>query len=234
MRIGILQAGHVPDALRPAHDDYDRMFERLLADEGLAFESFDVERMVFPDGPDRCDGWLVTGSRHGVYEDHPFIPPLEDFLRACVAADRPVVGICFGHQIVAQALGGRVEKFRGGWSVGRRRYEAPGGPLALNAWHQDQVVEAPDGAVAVAQSDFCANAVLAYGRRAWTIQPHPEFSDAVIGALVENRRGTGTYPDALLDAAARDAAAGVPSDAARVAAAIGRFFRDRDALHALA
>lgn len=229
MRIGILQAGHVPDALRPDHDDYDVMFERLLAGRGLDFAAWDVERMAFPDGPEACDGWLITGSRHGVYEPHPFVAPLEAFVRACGAADRPVVGICFGHQLVAQAFGGRVERFAGGWSVGRRRYDAPGGPLALNAWHQDQVVAPPAGAETLASSDFCAHAVLAYGRRAWTIQPHPEFSDAVVAGLVAARRGTGTYPDALMDDAARDAAAGTPPDAARVADAIAAFLHGRDA-----
>ena len=233
MRIGILQAGHVPEAQRPVHGDYDAMFERLLAGRGLDFAAWDVEGMAFPEAPEVCDGWLVTGSRHGVYEDHPFIPPLEDFVRACVAADRPVVGICFGHQIVAQALGGRVEKFAGGWSVGRRSYDAPGGPLALNAWHQDQVVEAPEGAVAVASNDHCHNAVLAYDRRAWTIQPHPEFSDALVADFVAARQGTGTYPEALMERAARDAARGAPADAGRVADAIARFLHDRDALHAL-
>ena len=229
MRIGILQAGHTPDPLQPVHGDYDVMFERLLAGHGFDFASWDIERMAFPDGPEICDGWLVTGSRHGVYEDHAFIPPLEDFLRACFEVDRPVVGICFGHQIVAQALGGRVEKYADGWSVGRQVYEAPDGSLSLNAWHQDQVVEAPDGATALASSDFCRNAILSYGRRAWTIQPHPEFADPLVADLVAERRGTGTYPDALMDAAARLAAARTPTDAPRIGRAIAAFFLDRTA-----
>ena len=233
MRIGILQAGHVPDVLRPGLDDYDAMFADLLAAEGFAFAAFDVERMVFPDGPEACDGWLITGSRHGAYEDHPFIPPLEAFVRACVAADRPVVGICFGHQIVAQALGGRVEKFAGGWSLGARTYHTDAGPLRLNAWHQDQVVALPPGAEVLGRSDFCANAVLAYGRAAWTIQPHPEFSHEVVRGLVRARRGTGTYPDDLMDAAEATAHDGAPSDAPRVARAIGRFLRTREAHAAL-
>jgi GMP synthase-like glutamine amidotransferase len=78
--------------------------------------------MDFPKDIHDCDGWLITGSRFGAYEDHPFIPPLEDFIRAAYAAHVPVVGICFGHQIIAQAMGGKVEKYAGGWSVGPTEY----------------------------------------------------------------------------------------------------------------
>lgn len=215
MRIGILQAGHTADVLRPAHGDYDAMFARLLAGHGFEAVPYDVEHMQFPSDPRACDGWLVTGSRHGVYEDHAFIPPLADFLRSCFDADVPVVGVCFGHQMVAHAMGGRVERFPGGWSLGRQTYDTEAGPLSLNAWHQDQVVEAPEGAEALASSPFCRNAVLSYGRRAWTIQPHPEFGGEVVAEYARTRRGTLDYPDADIDRAARDAA--LPVDQARLA-----------------
>jgi len=77
MKIGILQTGHAPDAVQEFAGDYKDMFARFLADGGFEFETFDVVDMQFPDGPDACDGWLITGSKHGAYEDHPFIPPLE-------------------------------------------------------------------------------------------------------------------------------------------------------------
>ena len=79
----------------------------------------------FPTSVSSCDGWIVTGSAFGAYEDHAFIPPLEDFIRANYKADVPMAGICFGHQIMAQALGGKVEKFSGGWGVGYTNYEMP-------------------------------------------------------------------------------------------------------------
>ncbi len=228
MKIGILQAGHVPDALGAVHGDYDAMFARLLAGHGFAFEAWDVEGMVFPSGVQDADGWLVTGSRHGAYEDHAFIAPLEAFVRAAHDADVPLVGICFGHQIVAQALGGRVEKFAGGWAVGRTEYDlATGGRIALNAWHQDQVVERPAGAVPLASGGACENAILAYGRRAFTVQAHPEFSNDLIAGFVDVRRGTGTYPDDRLDAALAATADPVRADA--IADAIARFFLKRDA-----
>lgn len=143
MRIGILKCGQSPDVTRAEHGDYDDMFERLLAGRGFTFDRYHVEAMEFPESVHAADGWLITGSRHGVYEDHAFIPPLEDFIRAAFAADVPMVGVCFGHQIIAQAMGGRVVKHPEGWRVGAQDYVIGGKPMVLNAWHQDQVVDLP-------------------------------------------------------------------------------------------
>ena len=120
MQIGILQTGQSPDILRGEMGDYPGMFARLLADRGLDFRSYLIEEMEFPDSVRDCDGWLITGSRHGTYEDHPFIKPLEEFIRTAHAANVPMVGICFGHQIIAQALGGTGREVRrtvGPWAA---------------------------------------------------------------------------------------------------------------------
>ncbi|TNC71600.1 type 1 glutamine amidotransferase [Rubellimicrobium roseum] len=226
MLIGILQTGHAPDALRPTHGDYPDLFQRLLADRGLDFRTWSVVDGDFPEGPQAAEGWLITGSRHGAYEDLPWIPPLEALIRDIHAAGVPLVGICFGHQIIAQALGGRVEKHPGGWSVGRTEYDFEGQPVALNAWHQDQVVERPEGAQVVASSPFCANAALAYGDRIFTVQAHPEFTGAFLKDLID-QRGRGLVPDALLDAA--QASLDRPVDAAALASRIARFFTERAA-----
>jgi GMP synthase (glutamine-hydrolysing) len=183
--------------------------------------------MDLPQDPHEADGWLITGSKHGVYEDHPFIAPLEDFIRRVHDADVPLVGICFGHQIVAQALGGRVEKFAGGWSLGRKAYEVAGAaPIVLNAWHQDQVVEAPAGATRLGRNETCANAILAYGDRILTVQAHPEFDAGVIAHFIETRRGMGIYPPDRLEAA--EAALPQPVDNGRMAEAVARFLKTRD------
>ncbi|MEM7641771.1 MAG: type 1 glutamine amidotransferase [Pseudomonadota bacterium] len=228
MEIGILQAGHAPDALHATRGDFDTMFARLLDGHGFTFRAYDVEHMVFPDSVEICDGWLITGSKHGAYEDHAFIPPLAQFIRDAQAADVPLVGICFGHQIVARALGGTVVKWPHGWSLGRQEYRTgDGDTLALNAWHQDHVTVLPGGATTLASSDFCEHAIVAYGRQAFTVQPHPEFPGDVIADYVAMRKGTGTYPDDRMDQAA--AKVGAPLDDARLAAAIARFFKTRDA-----
>lgn len=221
MKIGILQTGHAPDELRPVLGDYSNLFEKLLDGQGFTFEVFNIVDMDFPDGPESCEGWLITGSKHGAYEDHPWIPPLEDLIRAICASGRPLVGICFGHQIIAQALGGTVEKFNGGWAVGRQSYDWQGETLALNAWHQDQVVQRPADATVLASNDFCENAALLYGDRAFTVQPHPEFGSAVIEGLIDHR--SATVPDDLVDRAK----AGLSEEVANptLAKRIGQFLK---------
>ncbi len=224
MKIGILQTGHAPDALRPDHGDYSDMFEVLLAGHGFTFRTWNVVDMEFPSGPEAADGWLLTGSRHGAYEDLPFIAPLEDLIRRIYAAGVPMVGVCFGHQIIAQALGGKVEKFSKGWSIGPTEYDFGGETLALNAWHQDQVTAIPADAKVCASSDFCEYAALVYGDRAFTVQAHPEHSTEFFVDLAE-ARGRGLVPDPVLDAALAQRAK--PIDNRKVADQIARFFNER-------
>ncbi len=224
MKIGILQTGHAPDELLPITGDVAPHFERLLDGKGFDFATYSVVDMEFPEEITDCDGWLITGSKHGAYEDHAFIAPLETFIRDTYAAGIPLVGICFGHQIIAQALGGKVEKFSGGWAVGRTTYDWNGEMLALNAWHQDQVTVLPAGATVYASNDFCAHAALVYGDRVFTTQPHPEYGAEFIGGLV-TYRGKGVVPDHQL--AEAHANLDKPVDNPRVADQIARFFKER-------
>ncbi|WP_322865607.1 type 1 glutamine amidotransferase [Aquicoccus sp. G2-2] len=221
MKIGILQTGHAPDALLPESGDYDTMFARLLGQRGFDFETFAVVDGVFPENAAACDGWLITGSRHGAYEDHGWIAPLEALIREIATSGRPLIGVCFGHQIIAQALGGKVEKFAGGWAIGPQDYEIAGQHMVLNAYHQDQVTKLPPGAQVIGRNEFCANAALLIGDNILTIQPHPEFSADFIAGLIE-KRGRGTVPDALLDAA--EARLSEPNDNAGFAARMAGFF----------
>ena len=226
MQIGILQTGESPDALRGDMGDYPDFFETLLADRGLTFRRYGVLRMDFPKDVSECDGWLITGSRFGAYEDHAFIPPLEDFIRAAYAAHVPVVGVCFGHQIIAQAMGGKVERYDGGWAVGPTEYDFDGEKVTLNAWHQDQVVAKPDNATVIASTDFCANAALLYDDRMFTVQPHPEFRKEFVEGLIKYR-GPGLVPAQVLeDATGR---IDTPTDSPSMADRIARFFLNHQA-----
>lgn len=200
MLIGILQTGLAPEALATKSGDYPDMFARLLDGQGFTFRTFKVVEGQFPASVKECDGWLITGSRHGVYEDHAWIPPLEEFIHQSFAASVPMVGVCFGHQIIAQAMGGRVEKFTGGWAVGATDYDFVGEKLTLNAWHRDQVVEKPQAAEVLASNDFCSNAALLYPGRALTVQAHPEFPPEFVDGLMETR-GKGLVPESVMAAA---------------------------------
>ena len=224
MKIGILQTGHSPKELLGETGNYADLFVNLLAGQDFEFTTYSVVDMDFPANADVADGWLITGSKHGAYEDHPFIAPLETLIRDIYAADLPLVGICFGHQIIAQALGGKVEKFKDGWAVGRQTYDWQGEDIHLNAWHQDQVVALPEDAAVCARNDFCENAALIYGKKAFTVQAHPEFDGNFIAGLATHR-GPGVVPDAQLDAAR--ATIDAPVHNVRLARKIGSFFKER-------
>lgn len=234
MRLGILKTGAPPEALQAQFGGYPEMFQRLLGPDAFDYATFDVEAGLLPDRPQACDAYLVTGSSAGVYDDLPWIGPLKDFLRQA-RGQAGLVGVCFGHQIMAEAFGGRVIKSPSGWGVGLHSYQvvAPqawmdaGGVVAVAASHQDQVVEAPPGAKVLAVSAFTPFAMLAYGQDAISMQPHPEFEPAYARALIEARRGS-RYSDEQADAAVATYSA--PSDAARVGGWISRFLetvRDR-------
>lgn len=223
MRIGILQTGLAPEALSDTMGDYPDMFARLLDGQGFTFRTFRVVEGEFPADVHDCDGWLITGSRHGVYEDHPWIAPLEQFIRDAFAARVPVVGICFGHQIVAQAMGGKVERYDGGWAVGATEYDFSGEKLVLNAWHRDQVTRPPESARVIATNDFCANAALLYDDRAFTVQAHPEFRPEFVDGLMKTR-GKGLVPDDVMAAAATRLAD--PIQDRTMAGRIAAFFKE--------
>lgn len=222
MEIGLLQTGHSPDAMKAELGDYDDLFKKLLAGQDLELEVWRVVDGEFPPDVHAAEGWLITGSRHGAYDDLPWIAPLEQFVRDAYAAEVPLVGICFGHQLIAQALGGKVEKFKKGWSVGRQLYDWGGEQVAMNAWHQDQVVEPPKEAEVIASSDFCKFAAFSYGNRAFSVQPHPEFDAPELDFLLRHRAPGVVPPDRIEQAASN---LDKPLDNARLAGRIADFFR---------
>lgn len=192
--IGILQTGSVPEPLVPEHGDYPAMFERLLGNvrPDLRFRVYRALDGELPNSPAECDAWLITGSRHSVLDNSPWMLALADFVRSTAQEAGRLAGICFGHQLVASALGGRVGRAANGWSIGRQTYEItdPAGnakPVALNAIHEDQVIELPDNARILGGSASCPYAILEFGESILTFQAHPEFDNAFLEALLRSR-----------------------------------------------
>ena len=185
MHIGILRTDSVRPEWVPAYGEYPDMFERLLLaeDSGLTFTTWNVEAGDLPNSVEAADGFLITGSKSSVYDDKEWIRGLEGFVRELHAARRKLIGICFGHQLVAQALGGSVGKSPKGWGVGVNCYTvdrdafdlADGGQFCLLASHQDQVMTMPPGARQIATNDHCEVAGMALGEHILTFQGHPEF-----------------------------------------------------------
>jgi len=196
MKIGILAAGTTPEHLSSEFSTYADMFIQALEvlHPEVSFEAYDVRDDEFPESYVACDSWLITGSKSAVYENSPWMQGLQALIRTIDEHKQPLVGICFGHQIIAQALGGQVDRYQGGWGVGIHRYEvidqmaqAQLGKknFAVCAFHQDQIVEKPSQAKVFARSDFCEFAGLLYEDHILTVQGHPEFSRKFEGCLLD-------------------------------------------------
>lgn len=224
----MLQAGGPPKRLAGRFPAYGAMFERLLGPDTYDYRIFDVAAGVLPERPDACDAYIVTGSPAGAYEDDDWIAALRAFLVAAKGRTA-LVGVCFGHQIMAEAFGGRVAKSPKGWGVGlhtydifaRRPWMDGAKTIALPASHQDQVVEQPPATTVLAGSDFTPFGMLAYDDQpAFSIQLHPEFEPAYAKALLDGRRGR-QLPSDQADAAITSLDG--PNDRERVGGWIRRF-----------
>jgi GMP synthase-like glutamine amidotransferase len=230
-QITIIEAGLVSPKNRERHGSYPRMFEAMI---GAANRSVTFKTVSIPAGeklPDagELEAILITGSSAGVYDAFDWIAPLEDFVRAVHDSKVPMVGVCFGHQLIAQALGGTVRKSEKGWGLGRHLYDvAPGNGvvegtrIALAASHQDQVIAPPPGAKTILSSDFTEHAGLLYpGGTTLSVQPHPEFSVGYALACCEMAHSKGQAPDGLV--AAAKASLAEPLESAKLGGAITRF-----------
>lgn len=236
MKIGILETGLLNDRLVDDYDPYPVMFARLLdrAEQGLQYQTYSVIRGEKPQSIHECDGWLITGSRHGAYEKLDWMLELETFVREVYAAHIPLVGICFGHQIIAQALGGEVVKSDRGWGIGLQSYridspqpwmEAAPQQVNIYAFHQDQVVTLPPDAKVFSSSDFCPYAGLSYGDSAISIQAHPEFEAPYEEALLNLYGGNIVPQQTATDALAHMQGAGGKADTDLLADWLASFYQ---------
>lgn len=204
LRIGILETDRVREPFIGRHGNYSDMFHRLLGDAASAqalpapaFHDFDVRQGQYPQVVDDCDGYLITGSRHSVYDPLPWIPPLMSFVRELHQRRHKLIGICFGHQLIAQALGGETRRAEVGWAVGVHAsrllatppwLQPPAEAFALLSSHQDQVTRLPVAAQRLAESDICPVAAFTIGDHILALQGHPEFNKPYAGELLDYRR----------------------------------------------
>ena len=232
--IAILETGVPPAGLDETYGTYADMFQGTLACDGRAFKVFKALQGELPVADGHMKGVVITGSPSGVYESDPWIVSLIDWLRA-LDRSTPVVGICFGHQIMAQAWGGHVEKSEKGWGVGLHEYRIEAhevwrkllgradadGAIRVAATHQDQVVRKPESAILLAGSEFTPNGALYYtDRKALSFQCHPEFCESFASDLLISRRGVRIDP-ALVDQAVETLK--TPSSRNEVLGAISNF-----------
>lgn len=177
--------GLLPDFVKSFPDMFQALFDSV-AESDVTYRIYDVIRkMEFPQELKSDELYVITGSMSGAYDRTAWVLALQDFIRTAHARQMKMAGICFGHQVIAQALGGRVEPSPKGWGVGIRTSRLvhpqasayfPEGELRLFYNHNDQVVLLPPGASRIATSEFCENEAYLIGNHVLCFQGHPEYT----------------------------------------------------------
>ncbi|MBL4589988.1 MAG: GMP synthase [Alphaproteobacteria bacterium] len=196
MKLGILKADDIGLDKAEGFGEYPDMFKALLKTEcpDLQIITYEIREGHYPKDIDEVDAYLLTGSRKGVYDNLDWFPKLTHFIRQLHNARKSLIGICFGHQFIAQALGGKVEKSPKGWGIGRHTvtltseagyYAKDVKSFSLMTYHQDQVIVPAPNTKIVASSDFCPAAMCVIGDHILTFQAHPEFSTACSKKLLK-------------------------------------------------
>ncbi len=199
MKLCILENDYLDPVVEPTYKGYGAMFERLLQAAGATgeFDIFNTTKGEYPASFDAYDAVLLTGSRADSFSQEPWVLTLRAKVEELLNAKKKLVGVCFGHQLIALCMGAKVGRAPQGWGAGRMQYQwlAPDLPnaqgrtdVALLASHQDQVFELPPGATLLATSEFCPVAAYAVQDRVFCVQPHPEFVEAYSAFLLDKRR----------------------------------------------
>ncbi|AJR06268.1 GMP synthase [Photobacterium gaetbulicola] len=241
MKLGVLLCDDVRPELQPKHGNYPAMFSNLFAavDPSIALQFYRVIDGQYPQSLSECDGYLTSGSRYSVYEQNRWINVFQGFVHQLYFQHKPLVGICFGHQMMAQALAGEVIQSDRGWGIGATQVsldvpliqqppwltEQPS-KITLLVSHQDQVIRPPENSTILAGSDFCPNSMMLVGEHFLGIQGHPEFTPEYLFDLIKFRKST--YP-ALTYQNAVDSLE-QPTDHLQMTQWIIQFFRYRQLL----
>ena len=199
MKIGILQCDSVVDEYQAEFGNYPQMFTDLFKqiDPSIETQTYNVEFGEYPKTPEECDAYITTGSKASVYEDLPWLTEFQAYIRLLYDKNIKLIGICFGHQLIADAFEGKTEKSNKGWGVG----VSVNNIIAKQAWmnppleklhiivsHQDQVMRLPKGAELLATSEFCPNYMYQINNQILSIQGHPEFSKQYSETLMRYRK----------------------------------------------
>lgn len=212
MIIGILEADDLAEEVLQQYGSYADMFATLLAaaDSKLTFKTYPVTHQQYPTSIDDCDVYLITGSKSSCYEDKQWIAQLKQFVNDCFEQKKKLVGICFGHQLIAQALGGLVQKNEDGWGIGLVSSHVTQAPdwlspqqkeFNLLTSHQDQVTQLPVHASLIATNDFCPIAGYQINSIILAFQGHPEFNRDYLRYIMAKRRdiiGDAVYQQAII------------------------------------
>jgi GMP synthase-like glutamine amidotransferase len=194
-KIGLLLVGHIDAGSLHVGGDYPELYSELLAPRGIQLTTYRCDEGQLPLSVKEQDGWMCSPSRLSVYDDVSWLRDVEQLLRDMISTETPYVGICFGHQLMAQALGATVKKADYGWGIGAKHYEIVepqawmdnSDDIVLAASHQDQVQQLPPDARLLARADYCPIGGMLIGERAWTLQVHPEFSPELADSLLATR-----------------------------------------------
>lgn len=206
MRLGLLLCDRVRPGFRVVSGDYPEFVARLLPDQELVV--YDLVAGQFPENLGECDAWITSGSRRSVYEEAPWVVEFADLVRRLHREERKLVGICFGAQMIAHALGGVVGPAPGGWAVGIKTVEVISArpwmdPPASSFWilhsNADQIKSLPPGARVLGRAEEVPVSALAVGDHILGLQGHPEFSPEYSAVLMEARRGN-PIPDEVVEA----------------------------------
>ncbi|MES2880120.1 MAG: amidotransferase [Pseudomonadota bacterium] len=199
MKLCVLDNDVLDPEVAPTYTSYGAMCVRLLRDagaQGWSFDLFNTMQGQYPASFDDYDAVLLTGSKADAFSQEPWVLELRRHVEHLLQTKKKLVGVCFGHQLIALCLGAKVGRAPQGWGTGRMSYQWHAPEMAqsqgrtevsLLASHQDQVFDLPPGATLLASSEFCPVAAFAVGKEVFCVQPHPEFVEDYSAYLLNKR-----------------------------------------------